>query len=177
MYLTGYHGTSKEYANKIINTQKFHRSNGNKEWLGSGIYFYCNFEDALDWARMRYNDDYAVIHAVVKINEDELIDFDSVRGQKLINIILQSCMIAFSGKSQENQCALANYIWEQNLDIKVLKSSFAKTRTKIRLLKDVREKRIEFCVRNNIENIFGICQIPIPNNIILKSKKEMEVVL
>lgn len=45
------------------------------------------------------------------------------------------------------------------------------------MLKDMREKRIEFCVRDNIENIFGICQIPIPDNIILKLKKEMEVVL
>ena len=177
MYLTGYHGTNQSSANRIIRNQKFHLSNGRKEWLGNGIYFYIDFADSLDWAQMRYNDDYAVVHALIKINEDELIDYDSVKGTKLLNIILEYIGTSLGGTPQENQCALANYIWSRSPDIKVLKSSFAKTPSKVKMLKDMREKRIEFCVRDNIENIFGICQIPIPDNIILKLKKEMEVVL
>ena len=87
---------------------------------------------------MGTNEDCAVIHALIKINEDELIDYDSVKGTKLLNIILEYIGTSLGGTPQENQCALANYIWSRSPDIKVLKSSFAKTPSKVKMLKDMR---------------------------------------
>lgn len=46
MLITGYHGTQRHLANKIIQDGKYHISKGNKEWLGNGIYFYERFSDA-----------------------------------------------------------------------------------------------------------------------------------
>ena len=47
MYITGYHGTTKERAKKIVEENKFNISNENDEWLGKGIYFYEKYSDYL----------------------------------------------------------------------------------------------------------------------------------
>ncbi len=72
MYLTGYHGTNKEAADKIMERGKFLISKGDKQWLGDGIYFYPNFGDAYNW-KYRDSDPEAeiIIHAIIKIEDDE----------------------------------------------------------------------------------------------------------
>lgn len=66
-------------------------------------------------------DDHAVINALVKINEDELIGYDSIKVKNLLNIILEYIETFFERTSQENHCVLVNYMM-YNPDIKVLKS-------------------------------------------------------
>ena len=84
MYFTGYHGTSKESADAIIKDKKFRISNGEEQWLGDGIYFYPDFGDALNW---KYNDNdadvEAVIHAIIRIDDDEYLDLDNEEAKKL----------------------------------------------------------------------------------------------
>lgn len=150
MFLTGYHGTSLENGHKIIENQQFNISDGKKEWLGKGIYFYFSFTDAYNW-----RDSDAIIHSVIKIGEDEYLDIDSKEGERIYNGILdvissvQSKTIYSNASPQENQCAVMKMIWGQQPKIKVISASFATEPTKIRTLIDKRPRRKEFCVRNN----------------------------
>lgn len=49
-----YHGTSLENANKICkssNEINFKISCGKNEWLGNGVYFFDNKQNAIDWVK------------------------------------------------------------------------------------------------------------------------------
>lgn len=49
IFITGYHGTpSITNANNIIENG-YNISKTERNWLGYGIYFYPNFEDAYNW--------------------------------------------------------------------------------------------------------------------------------
>ena len=48
--MVGYHGTlQSQFAS--IKREKFHLSTGDKEWLGPGIYFFAEYENAVWWAK------------------------------------------------------------------------------------------------------------------------------
>ncbi len=81
--ITGYHGTSKDIASKIIEKKYFMISNGDKEWLGRGIYFYTNYEDALEWSKLKYDTAFSVLHTIIEINQEEFIDFDTEEGKEI----------------------------------------------------------------------------------------------
>ncbi|MHC1696035.1 MAG: hypothetical protein AB9835_12370 [Eubacteriales bacterium] len=153
MYFTGYHGTSSSNAHIIYNEKAFSISKGNKEWLGSGIYFYDEYQDALCWASDRYDIDGDIIHAIIKIKENEYIDFDTYIGKcylrEIIDTLHNEFDIQLNGTTQENQCAIMNYIWSSDDSIKLLIASFPKEPSKVKLLLDVREQRRELCVRDN----------------------------
>ena len=73
----GYHGTSREKAQEIID-RGFNLSTNDYDWLGTGVYF---FQDApvraLAWARERYPDSPAVIKSeLVLENCIDLLDID-----------------------------------------------------------------------------------------------------
>ena len=71
----GYHGTSKRYAQEIVD-RGFDLSTNDYDWLGTGVYF---FQDApvraLAWASERYPDSPAVIKSeLVLENCIDLLD-------------------------------------------------------------------------------------------------------
>lgn len=112
MYITGYHGTSLDAARSIINSEQFIRSDGPTHWLGNGIYFYADFEDAYNW---RYDDSSplpeAIVHTIIRVEEDKYLDLNSIEGQKLfadVGILLRrSGRIKAQAKfTQENQCSI-----------------------------------------------------------------------
>ena len=152
MFLTGYHGTSLESANNILKTKEFNVSSKDTEWLGTGIYFYNEFSDAYEW-----RDSEAVLHSVIKIDSSEYLDIDSEEGKKIYNEI-KNHIVKMQGKDvdnslknvQKNTCAVMRMLWEnEDLDLKVISASFPKGYVDFRTLLDTREKRKEFCVRNN----------------------------
>jgi len=159
VYFTGYHGTSQEFAKKILESESFDLSVGKEEWLGTGIYFYEGYSDALNWAAKNFDQDNAVLHVVISADEDEYIDLDSEYGkqiyQKVVNVISKRCNYLVNGTAQENQCAIANFLWSKFIHIKILFASFPTEPSKFALLKDARAKRRELCVRDN-ESIKGI---------------------
>ena len=151
MYLTGYHGTTLENAYKILSEGKFNASDNDTDWLGKGIYFYFDFNDAINWR----NAD-AVLHSVIKIDHSEYLDIDSNQGKKIyeqiVDIIasLQEKEVSTSSKNtQKNQCAVMRMIWETYPKVSVISASFPTEKTKMRTMIDVRKRRKEFCVRNN----------------------------
>lgn len=150
MFLTGYHGTTLDNANKIINEESFLLSNSDKDWLGSGIYFYFNINDALAWRNSE-----AILHSVIGVEPDEFLDIDTKTGSDIFNnmieYIIESVGIPSNAKVsvQENQCSLMRMIWDTYPDVKVIAASFPKQPTKLKTMLDRRPRRKEFCVRNN----------------------------
>ena len=49
--LIGYHGTVKTSAEKILSSKEFIESNNDNEWLGHGIYFFADIENAIKKAK------------------------------------------------------------------------------------------------------------------------------
>lgn len=150
MFLSGYHGTTLSNANKILKDGKFKLSRSNTEWLGKGIYFYFDINDAYYW---RENE--AIMHSVVKIDPSEYLDIDTQVGMEIFNDILefisktQRESFKNSNNIQQNQCAVMKALWNSYPKLKVISASFPKERTKIKTLLDKRPRRKEFCVRNN----------------------------
>lgn len=114
MIIAGYHGTSSESADNIIATNKFELSQGDKEWLGSGIYFYLNYEDAVLWTKSRNIKNPAILHCLIEVKDNEWLDFDSDYGKNIYQKF--SDMFAEMGvvfnTEQQNQCAVMNFIWK-----------------------------------------------------------------
>lgn len=152
MLITGYHGTTKKYAHNIIKEKEYHLSKGEKEWLGSGIYFYEKFSDAFCW-KPQPGEEKAVLHSVIKVKNGEYLDIDSYEGEKtwneILDVICESEDIELDGTYQENQCAACRIIWDSYPQLKVLAASFATTPSKAKVLIDKRKRRREFCVRSN----------------------------
>ena len=152
MLITGYHGTKRHLANKIIQEGKYHISKGDKEWLGNGIYFYERFSDAYAWRRGAEEEN-AVLHSVIEVDDSAYIDIDTEEGKNLWLAILEGIVrnrhIELTGTAEENQCAVCRIIWDIVPEVKVLAASFAAEPSVARLLIDKRPRRREFCVRDN----------------------------
>lgn len=79
-----YHGTVESKAIDIISEQKFNDSDGEKHYLGRGIYLYDDLEQAIVWAKLKRNDlrkkgiydRYAIIECIVDIELEEIFDLD-----------------------------------------------------------------------------------------------------
>jgi hypothetical protein len=67
--LFGFHGCRKDvYKTVIKKSHTLKPSSNSYDWLGSGIYFWENsYTRALDWAISHYEDDAAVIGAVIDL--------------------------------------------------------------------------------------------------------------
>lgn len=161
-YITGYHGTSKSAAKQIIEEQKFTLSKKNTEWLGSGVYFYPNYSDALEWKDI---DEHAILHSVICVNENEVIDLSKAKGKALLHnckqilkATLDDEIVKQLDNIEERQCYVCNFLWKANPKIKVIIGEFPTERSVFTTLTDEREFRKEFCVReskyiNTIDNI------------------------
>lgn len=152
--ITGYHGTTREAAECILRDRYFEKSVGKKEWLGTGIYFYFDFADAYKWSAQKENEaSREVLHSVIKIKADEYFDLDSEIGKEIYQNIVEwlsaQADVEISASAQQNQCAVANCIWQEYPECKVIAMSFPRERSKFSLLTDPRPRRKEFCVRDN----------------------------
>ena len=76
MIITGFHATNRKNANKI-KKNGFKSSCNSKDWLGKGIYFYPDIQDALEWRSCD-----TIICAFIKIKPEELLDIDSEYGNR-----------------------------------------------------------------------------------------------
>lgn len=148
--MTGYHGTTMDSANNIINEGKFKISHSDTEWLGEGIYYYFDISDAYSWRETE-----AILHSVIKIEDTEYLDIDSDIGADIYNQMLdyistmQDKKIDSSVNIQKNQCAVMKMLWDAYPHMKVVSASFPTVKTKVKTLLDRRPIRKEFCVRNN----------------------------
>lgn len=91
--IVGYHGTSKNCAENIINTQNIEDSIGDEEWLGKGKYFYDRCTNALEYNMKKYNEnreinkpisynrlmrEYCILEANISCDKKEILDLDEI---------------------------------------------------------------------------------------------------
>lgn len=150
MFISGYHGTTLEAAESIISSNEFRISKKDIEWLGDGIYFYCEIDDAIKW-----NNAQAVIHTIISVESDNFLDLDSDEGKKIFKKVKEHLVEQYSLKisetknKQKNQCAILRTIWNTNKNISVIAGSFREEKDILPTLTDEGRKRREFCVKNN----------------------------
>lgn len=74
----GYHGTTRNNAEKIVVEQRFCESNRDTEWLGKGVYFFAYIAHAKWWTtHSRYSKHItAVLDADLKYADEEMLDLD-----------------------------------------------------------------------------------------------------
>lgn len=94
--LTGYHGTTKENAENILNSG-YKLSQKSNLWLGDGIYFFIEDIFSFKWCLSlhknkidKYNkediiDKMAILKSEVQIEEERLLDFTLLSGQILFD--------------------------------------------------------------------------------------------
>lgn len=153
MIITGYHGTSNENADNIINNKLFNPSDSEKDWLGKGIYFYEKYIDAAMWKNKDGKMSEVVLHSILQIDDNAYLDFDKDEGKKLfegmMGIIIKSGLKISDKSAQRNQCSVMNYIWQKFPEIQAVFASFPKEPSRYPVMLQYRKLRREFCVRNN----------------------------
>lgn len=151
MFLTGYHGTSADNATKILDGE-FNISSTDVNWLGDGIYFYPEFSDAYEWGpQMGRPEPEAIIHVIVKVDDNCFLNMDSREGEEIIsgivNIISKTSSKTIS--AQKNQCAIMRLIWDMCPEVQVIMAKFPKNPKPFPMVMDLRRYRKEFCLRSN----------------------------
>ena len=149
MYLSGFHGTTLERARSIMREGRYNRSEGGKNWLGSGIYFYTDIEDACAW-----RDAEVVLHSIVQIDEDQLLDLDTETGKQAFRIIAQVIaeenqlfrITSDSDSRQRNQDTIARILRLANPHLEACAASFPVGGAKPPTIFDPRPLRREFCL-------------------------------
>lgn len=82
----GFHGCRKSTYERVLHEHEHLRKSENSyDWLGNGIYFWENsYERALEWAKNKYKDDFAVVGAVLDLGHClNLTDYKSTQILKL----------------------------------------------------------------------------------------------
>ena len=78
IHLACYHATKAEYSEKILNTKDFKSSVSERDWLGTGIYFWDEIYNAKWWAKIRYkNEKSVIIKSLLECDNDLFLDLDS----------------------------------------------------------------------------------------------------
>ncbi len=150
LFLTGYHGTTLDRANSILESGRFIESNGEREWLGKGIYFYFDISDAIAWKEAS-----AILHSVIRVDDAEYLDINTEEGTDIFNeaaeciSFLQSKQVRSSANAQKNQCAIMNILWDSYPKLKVMSAALPPYSKKVETVIDLRPQRREFCVRSN----------------------------
>lgn len=107
----GYHGTNVLAAEKIISSQKFILSTGEDEWLGIGVYFFWDADDAGWWcADCLKLKTYTVLQA--DLEASTVVDFVHRRGdlesfKKFCNQVKDKSSKMGNGKKRQNYMGLA----------------------------------------------------------------------
>lgn len=83
---TGYHGTTRTNAEKILQEQSFINSTKVNEWLGDGVYFFAYRSDAEWWVKAnRYkNQKTEILKAELAYTKEQLLDLDN--SQQLLDM-------------------------------------------------------------------------------------------
>ena len=80
----GFHGCRKTVYESVLHDHvHLKRSENAYDWLGHGIYFWENsYERALDWAKSKYKEEYAVVGAVIDLGH--CLNFTDYKSQSIL---------------------------------------------------------------------------------------------
>ena len=129
--IIGYHGTNKNNVASICTKNfRINRDEYNRLYLGAGIYFFFNLDDALDWNIKLFKrkfgyypeldkltDKYSIIEAQIKADENDILDLDKKENlfklELLIKKIDEKLKDSYNYKSASNKTsAIINFLYE-----------------------------------------------------------------
>jgi len=167
--IEGYHGTERKNielicANNFIVNQDLN----NKLYLGSGVYFFIELSDALDWNikeyKKRYNcipiyekmvEQYGIIKSIIIVREDEILDLDKKDALRKFELLISKCSGKLFSKEQyknakNKTAAIINMMYSRG-EIKrkvIIKTFFEEIGAKY-LYSFKKYPRRMLCVKNN----------------------------
>ena len=167
----GYHGTTKENALKIYDSQAFipNEDEKNELFLGRGVYFYLEKNNAVFWniKRMKdknkkieytvYSSEYDILEALIEMEEDEILDLDQIENylkfkkylERVSNILNES---EFYKNAKNKDAALINFMEKRGElgSTKVIKKIYYQRNG---TFDNIRLSRTMFCVKD--EKVIG----------------------
>lgn len=167
-----YHGTSLENAKKICKSSNdidFKVSCKTNEWLGNGVYFFDNKQNAVDWSKkVRKFKEIGIVSAMITADEEKV--FDLVGNLSHLEIFDKMCsIVADKYKNTTNKKIDSNFmsttieLLKARKDFDVIKAFFEIKNTNFKNINKAREKfpinigRIQICVINT--NCITNCNI------------------
>lgn len=130
--LVGYHGTIKTNAEKILSSKNFIESNNDDEWLGHGIYFFADIENAIKWANeraSRYKESAIVLSVDIKCDADKYLDLDYKVNRDKVSLFMKDILekrgkdLSFCKRDEEKRCISFN-LYKKMCNIDVMGFSF-----------------------------------------------------
>ncbi len=140
--IDGFHGTDMKHVDSILRGG-FIPSLGDNEWLGDGAYFFVRginedpVAQAEQWAiidswnnktRKNEYDEYAVLHGVIEVDENNYLDLTEPSGIAILDYIQEKYTdkLAEIGKNLNfiDGCIINFARGEQIVDIRVVKGNF-----------------------------------------------------
>lgn len=173
----GYHGTLNSRADKILKNG-FCASNKDKEWLGFGVYFFTNIEEAEIWSCREakkvknQGEAAAVISCEIVCEEEAFFDLDEDDKFSKLNIEMKSLLKGLAGRNSTKltkdqfRCAACN-MFALKYKIKVYAFTFPLLHHNECGFPYVKEQR-QICVRDlsSIKNIEKYFTKEVPDNAI-----------
>lgn len=167
--IEGYHGTKSENIELIcIENFNVNKDSNDKLFLGSGIYFFIELSDALDWNIKKYKEihhciptyekiieKYGIIKSIIVVDKEEILDLDKKDILRKFELLISKCNGKLITKEQyknasNKTAAIINMMYSRG-EIKrkvLLKTFFEPIGTKyLQGLKNYPRKMV--CVKNN----------------------------
>lgn len=179
--IIGYHGTKKEYVESIIDDNfKVCEDKESELLLGYGVYFFYEYDNALDWNIYRYKkrflilpdfgsilSNYFIIESDIKVNEDDILDLDEIDKIYKLEIIVKKYankfLTSFDYLNAKNKTsAIINMLYQKNIINKKLISKTFFSKKKMKVFDSFKKHpRKMFCVKDR--------------SIIVKNKEKLDV--
>lgn len=108
-----YHGTSVDAADNILKEQHFRESRGDKEWLGTGVYFFPYRGHAEQWLKTRHIAEGTVLEVQLEYDNDQLLDLDDPDQRRIMNSTLKKLETLIREKLNVSLPAEGKDRWKQ----------------------------------------------------------------
>lgn len=158
-----YHGTKYQYKDNILNNGFTYRERKN-HWLGQGIYFFEDKDQALCWDTKGIRK--VIFEVEIEVPLVEVLDLDSISGmtffKKEVNSILTNSDIMLEFKEEDehtNRCFFLDIVKTINPNISLIKFTFQLKDPKYdkRELKQIQDKiplgltinQLQYCLHKN----------------------------
>lgn len=157
MHYTLYHGTKYSNALKIIEMSKFIPKNKDTHYLGQGIYFYDNPNNASRWIKGYYKGFVgAILRVEIDVDDKDVLDLRNEYHRKRAEHILKDVMQAFPFNPQHDtqetslkklRCFMFDSLWKTT-KCKLLISSVI-TNTLLWIMSVPDDHDLQYCVKDD----------------------------
>ncbi|HZL38444.1 MAG TPA: hypothetical protein VFC78_24230 [Tepidisphaeraceae bacterium] len=168
----GYHGTTAEAAEKLVDGDQFNASSNDDDWFGKGIYFWEYAPKQAWWwtTKLKRMKQPAVVGAIVRLGHClDLLDPTNVltlkqfHDETLLKWKAANIAIPKNGNQHKNlDCALFNLFYDQSrVPIETARAVYVPTESSKRAWKRswiYEEAHIQICVRQP-KNILAVWRV------------------